>query len=102
MPRDPANTDARDDRIRAQHMLEAARQVEGFVAGRSRADLDTDAMLTRAVLHAIQEIGEAASRIGSAGRDRMPLVPWTKIVGMRHRLVHGYWDVNLDLVWTVA
>jgi uncharacterized protein with HEPN domain len=101
MPRDPAAQPI-DDRIRAQHMLDAARQAQGFIAGRSRPDLDADPMLIRALLHAIQEIGEAASRITQLGRDRLPGVPWTQIVGMRHRLVHGYWQVDADLVWTVA
>lgn len=59
-------------------------------------------MLARALLHAIQEIGEAGSKVTQSGRDRMPIVPWTKIVGMRHRLVHGYWEVDFDLVWMVA
>lgn len=90
------------DRVRLQHMLDAARQVIGFVKGRTRADLDTDAMLARAVIHAIQEIGEAASRISEATRTRTGGVPWTMIVGMRHRLVHVYWGINLNLVWEVA
>ena len=101
MPLDPA-TDPLGDRVRLQHMLEAARQARAFVTGRSRADLDTDAMLMHALNHAVQVIGEAASRVSEQGRVRVPGVPWPKVVGMRHRLVHGYWMVNLDLLWEVA
>lgn len=89
------------DRIRLEHMLIAARQAAAFMANRTRADLDLDPMLSRAVLHALQEIGEAASRISEATRARSPSLPWTQIVGMRHRLVHVYWSVNMDLVFEV-
>lgn len=101
MPRDPAARRI-DDRIRAEHMLMASPQARAFVAGRQRADLDVDPMLARALLHALQEIGEAASRVTEDGRGRISGVPWTQIIGMRHRLVHGYWEVDFDLVWTVV
>ncbi len=101
MPRNPRYRPL-DDRIRCQHMLEAAQQILQFTTGRSRADLDADSMLLRATLHAMQEIGEAAAKVSDAGRNRVPGVPWQQVVGMRHRLVHDYWDVNRDLVWAVV
>jgi uncharacterized protein with HEPN domain len=52
--------------------------------------------------HHLQIIGEAASRIAPALRDAHPEVPWDKITGMRHVLVHGYFDVDLDIVWAVV
>lgn len=101
MPRDPALSPL-DDRIRAQHMLQAARDVVLLATGRSRDDLFTDMVLRRAMINAIQEIGEAASRISPQGRNRLAAVPWTQMVGMRHRLVHAYDVINLDIVWSVA
>jgi uncharacterized protein with HEPN domain len=100
MPPDPHRVQLAD-RIRLQHMLDAARAALRFMHNRSRADLDTDELLARAVMHAIQEIGEAASRTSETSRARVPDVPWTKIVGMRHRLVHVYWGVNMNLVHEV-
>jgi uncharacterized protein with HEPN domain len=87
------------DRIRLMHMLDAARQALEFSKGRNRQSLDTDAMYRRAVIHCLQEIGEAAIRVGDGTRKRMPDVPWPQIAGMRNRLVHVYFDINLDLVW---
>lgn len=101
MPRDPSKSPL-DDRIRAEHMLRAAHDVVAFVKGRRREDLETDALLRRAMVNAIQEIGEAANQITPAGRVRLPGVAWAQLVGMRHRLVHGYAEINLDMVWTVA
>ncbi len=83
-------------------MLEAARQAMVFVDGRVRADLDSDHMLRRAVKDCIQEIGEAATRVSDAGRARVPGLPWKQIVGMRHRIVHVYYDIDADALWEVA
>ncbi|MCY2951590.1 MAG: DUF86 domain-containing protein [Planctomycetota bacterium] len=89
------------DRIRLRHMLEAARDALQFAGGRQRSDLDSDRLFRRGVLDCIQEIGEAAVQVSPECRDRVPGVPWRQIVGMRHRLVHVYFDINLDLVWEV-
>lgn len=86
-------------------MLVAARDAIAFVVGssdhraRTRADLDTDAMFRRALINAIQEIGEAAARVTDEGRARGPTIPWGQIVQMRHFVVHVYWGVNLDHLW---
>jgi uncharacterized protein with HEPN domain len=88
-----------DDRWRIGHMIEAAEQALRFVVGRSRADLDTDAMLRLALTRAVEVVGEAASQVSDAGRVELPDVPWHRIVGMRNRLVHAYFDVNRDILW---
>lgn len=75
MPRDRKRQSI-DDRVRLEHMLEAARDASQFVVGRSRADLDTDAMLLRALTNAVQEIGEAAANMSDEGRSRVPNLPW--------------------------
>jgi uncharacterized protein with HEPN domain len=92
----------RDDRVRFEHMLTAARDARSFVSGRKREDLEVDPMLRRALKDCIQEIGEAARRISDFGQDRAPDLPWTKIVGMRHILVHAYFEIDLDTLWKVA
>ncbi len=101
MPRDPDRFPL-DDRLRMQHMLDAAGHVVSFVAERSREDLDRDVMLVRALMNAVQEIGEAAARISNVGRRRAPDVPWGQIVAMRHILVHVYWSVDRDRLWRTA
>ncbi len=91
-----------DDRIRMQHMLDASRQAMEFVSGRERKDLEDDPMLRRAVKDCVQEIGEAAARVTDAGRARVPDLPWTQIVGMRHRIVHVYYAIDTDALWEVV
>jgi len=90
------------DRERAEHMLVAAKDATSYVTGRSRTSLDSDSMFRRAVINCLQEIGEAAARMSDEGRARVPELPWTKIVGMRHILVHVYHDLDQDTIWKVA
>jgi uncharacterized protein with HEPN domain len=50
----------------------------------------------------IEIIGEAAARVGSDARNRLPQIPWTQIVGARNRLVHAYFDLDLDQIWNTV
>ena len=80
-------------------MLDAAREACSFSRGQKRADLDRDRMLTLALLKSLEIIGEAANGVSSDTQSRYPGIPWRDIIGMRNRLVHVYFDVDLDLVW---
>jgi uncharacterized protein with HEPN domain len=70
----------------------------GFIQGRSRADLDTDLMLQFARIRALEVVGEAADKLPDSTHAAHPSIPWSDSIGMRHRLIHGYFDVDLDLV----
>jgi uncharacterized protein with HEPN domain len=59
-------------------------------------------MLVFALVRAVEIIGEAASKISAEGRDELPAVPWSSIVSMRNRLVHAYFDVDLDILWNTV
>ncbi len=91
-----------DDEIRLRHMLEAAREAQSFVTGKTRNDLDADRKLTLALIKEVEIIGEAAANLSDRCREQFPEIPWADIIGMRHRLVHAYFDVNLDVVWSTA
>lgn len=90
------------DLVRVRHMLDAAREVQDFVAGRSRGDLDHDRLLVRGVTKSIEIIGEAAGRVSAGFRAAYPEIPWADASAMRNRLVHGYYDIDLDVVWSTA
>ena len=87
------------DLIRLHHRLDAAREVRAFSAGRSEADLTSDRQFLMASLKCLEIIGEAAANVSRATQDALPRVPWSQITGMRHRLVHAYYDVNTKVVW---
>jgi len=90
------------DRVRLRHMLDAARQALAFVDGRSKADLDSDAMLLLALTRAVEIVGEAAGKVTPEGRRTCPGLPWPEMTGMRNRLVHAYFDVDHDVLWTTV
>jgi uncharacterized protein with HEPN domain len=91
-----------EDRVRVLHMIEAAEAVGAFTEGRRRSDLDTDRMLVFALARAIEVLGEAGSKVSRELRDSMPAVPWIDIVAMRNRLIHAYFDIDLDILWHTA
>jgi len=95
----PRSSLQKDDEIRVRHMLDATNEALAFAEGRTREDLDRDRMLVLALVKCIEIIGEAATKIAYKTQVLFPDVPWPAIVTMRHRLVHAYYDVDLDRVW---
>jgi uncharacterized protein with HEPN domain len=89
----------KDDLIRLRHMLDAAREAVEFSRNSRRKDLDGDRKLTLALVKDAEIIGEAAYQVAEDARRNLPEIPWDDIVGMRHRLVHAYFDINLDILW---
>ena len=89
----------KEDEIRLRHMLEAAQEAVSFARGRTREDLGTDRQLVLSLVKDIEILGEAASRVSEAAREQSPAILWDEIIGMRNRLIHAYFDINLDIVW---
>ncbi|MCU0772387.1 MAG: DUF86 domain-containing protein [Verrucomicrobia bacterium] len=86
----------------AVDILAAARHIREFAAGFDRTQFDADLRTQSAVLHQIIVLGEAVKRLSDEFRQAHPLIPWAQIAGMRDRCVHGYDNVDLDLVWEVV
>ena len=92
----------REDTVLLRDMLDYARRVSSAVDNRTRSDLDADPILVGALERFVEVIGEAAGRLTSATRESEPEIPWPEIIAMRNRLVHGYFSVDLDILWTVV
>ena len=88
-----------EDLTRLRHMIEAPQEGLGFALHKRREDLDQDRMLTLALIKAIEIVGEAGSKISPEFRERHPEIPWPAILGMRNKLVHAYFQIDLDVVW---
>lgn len=87
------------DLIRARHMLVAAKEAMEFTAGKTRKNLEKDRMRVLAIIKSIEIIGEAASKVSEEFKSENKNIPWNDITSMRNRLIHAYFDVNLDIVW---
>jgi uncharacterized protein with HEPN domain len=84
------------------HMLDVSLQAVEKLQGKSREDFEADENLRLALTHLIQMIGEAARRVGPESRQRYSQIPWSDVIGMRHKIVHDYLDVDFDVVWEVV
>jgi len=80
-------------------MLAAAKEVMEFAAGKTRMDLEKDRLHMLAIIKSIEIIGEAASKVTETFKTENSNIPWNDIINMRNRLIHAYFDVNLDIVW---
>jgi uncharacterized protein with HEPN domain len=89
-----------DDRWRLQHMLDAAREALSFTEGRTSVDLARDRMLLLSLVKEIEIVREAAANLSPECRDGAPGIPWAKVTGMRNRLTHGYFNWDLDVIWS--
>ncbi|MEA3203059.1 MAG: hypothetical protein QOI63_729 [Thermoplasmata archaeon] len=90
---------SRHDSDRVKHILEAAHKAMGLTVGLERSALETDEVLSLALVRLLEIVGEAAASVPAEVKARFPDVPWQKMVGLRNRLIHGYFDINLDIVW---
>ena len=91
------------DSTRLRHMLDAARKAVRFVAGRSREELENDDdPLADALVRLVSLIGEAANQVSPATQIELDDVPWPDVIGMRNRLIHAYFDINLDILWATV
>ena len=88
-----------DDSTRVKHTLDASRQALKFISERNRPDLDSDQMLTFALVRAIEITGEAARLVSDEFKSNHPEISWIDIIGMRNRVIHEYFDIDLNVVW---
>src|SRR5574338_969066 len=91
----------RDDRERLLDMLEAIQKIEQYAHDESFSPQSED-LVEVWMIHHLQIIGEAASRVSSQLREKNPEVAWGGMIGMRHVLVHGYFETDKELVWRVV
>jgi uncharacterized protein with HEPN domain len=82
-------------------MLPAARDAKSFIEGLDEKAFLASRLHQNAVIRSLEIVGEAAGKISAVTRASHPAIPWREITGMRHRLIHGYGNVRLDLVWLV-
>lgn len=88
-----------EPRVRLRHMLDHAREAVALSERESLDSLREHRVLQLAMRKLVEIVGEAAAAVPPEARATMPSIPWTQAVGMRHHLVHGYDQVDLDVLW---
>ncbi len=89
------------DRVRLQHIIDAARRIVLITHGRSRQDIEEDLVLPFAVVALLQIIGEAARNVSDEYRDEHTEIDWKGMTGLRNRLAHAYFDVDYDVLYKI-
>ncbi len=90
------------DETRLHDMLDAARKARSFAEGKRRETLDSDEVLSFALVRALEIVGEAAARVSQETRTRYTGIRWAEIIGMRNKVIHDYLSVDNHIVWDVV
>ncbi len=88
-----------DDLTRVRHMRDAGIEILEFMMGNSQSSFAASRMLQLAIVKDLEIIGEAANNVSTECQAKHPYIPWRAMVGMRNRLVHAYFGINLDVIW---
>jgi uncharacterized protein with HEPN domain len=92
----------RDLRTSLLQMRDHAQEALEMVQERTRGDLDSDRMLNLALVRLLEVLGEAANRVPAEDQSRYPQIPWTQLISLRNRLIHGYDQVDFDILWQIV
>lgn len=89
----------READVRLRHMLDYAQEAVNLARGRTRNDLEQERLLELSLMQLATMIGEAANHVPPGRRTQLRTIPWPQIIGMRNRLVHGYDQIDRDILW---
>jgi uncharacterized protein with HEPN domain len=83
-------------------MRDAAMEIQQYLQSSKRQDLDSDRKLVHSLVRLLEITGEAAAQVSKDLRDSVSSIPWLVLTGMRNRLIHAYFSINLDVVWSTS
>jgi len=91
----------KDDRVYLQHIQDALNDIARY-CGTDREGIFSDRMRQDATLRKLEVIGQAVKNLSEPTKSRQPDIPWKQIAGMRDKVIHDYFGVNLEIVWAVV
>ena len=92
----------KDPKIFLKHILESVNEIERNIDGMSEVKFSESTTIQDAVVRRLEIIGEATKNLPISFREKYSKIPWKKMVGMRDVLIHGYFGVDMGLVWKIT
>ena len=89
----------KDDAVYLKHILDAINRIEEYTQNIKHRDFIKNHLIQDGVIRQIEIIGEAAKRVSNGIKEKYKDIPWKDIVGMRNKLIHNYFGVDIDAVW---
>lgn len=92
----------REEKLFIEDILRFCDQIAEYIQSTSKSQFLDNIMLQDALARKLELIGEAVKNIFTATRRKHPIVPWKDIAGMRDKLIHHYFSVDLEVVWKTS
>lgn len=91
----------RNTNLLIEDLWEAVEKVERYTEGFEHDRFVKDEKTIDSVVRDFEIIGEAVGKLPQEFKDAHPDIPWKKIIGLRHRIVHDYFDVDVEIIWRI-
>jgi uncharacterized protein with HEPN domain len=92
----------KDDSIYLRHIIDAFTQVDHYMDGISHEEFFSNKLLQDGVIRQLEVMGEAARNLSDDFRNEHPQIPWSQMIGLRNRMTHAYFNVNLQIIWEIV
>jgi uncharacterized protein with HEPN domain len=90
------------DHVRVMHILDAIKEIENYIQGADKDSFANNSMMFNATLHQLEIIGEAANGLSDEFLMNHPDTPWARIIGLRNLIIHEYFGVDDQTMWSIV
>jgi uncharacterized protein with HEPN domain len=91
----------KDDSVYLHHIIDALLQIERYTDGVTYEEFLSNSLLQDGVIRQLEVMGEAARNLSEDLRNEYPKIPWRQMISLRNRMIHAYFNVNLQIIWEI-
>ena len=91
----------KDDTVYLRHIIDAFLQIERYTNGVTYEEFLSNSLLQDAVIRQLEVMGEAARNLSADLQNEYPAIPWRQMISLRNRMIHAYFNVNIQIIWEI-